>query len=247
MRNEASSTSCMRVPETPSFVLLSYVFSRHSPVAKTSADLLTLNQLVCIESWKKCVATIDSREDGRAENDARGLISAPLAAYRPGAYVYISSPQLSHSTWSSSPSSCSSLYGNFPSRMPLACTCSAAISAASYSPLPDDEGAYGFRVLWDVVSETTRVWVVAPLLPRGMLYLCYATRYLNNKQTQNFALCANVVGSLLMKELRIQNFLLKPLIVALWLVAITRYYFLLCPEAIGKVIPTNTQSHCNDH
>lgn len=41
----------------------------------------------------------------------------------------------------------------FPSGMPLASTCSAAISAACHPPLPEDEEAYRFPVQWGVVSQ----------------------------------------------------------------------------------------------
>lgn len=36
--------------------------------------------------------------------------------------------------------------------MPLASTCSAAISAACHQPLPDDQEAYMFPVQWGVVG-----------------------------------------------------------------------------------------------
>ena len=45
---------------------------------------------------------------------------------------------------------------NFPSGMPLASTCSAAISAACHPPLPDDEEAYRFPVQWGVVSHNAQ-------------------------------------------------------------------------------------------
>lgn len=40
--------------------------------------------------------------------------------------------------------------------MPLASTCSAAISASCHQPLPDDEHAYMFPVQWGVVSVDDR-------------------------------------------------------------------------------------------
>lgn len=40
----------------------------------------------------------------------------------------------------------------FPSGMPLASTCIAAISAACHPPLPEDEEAYRFPVQWGVVG-----------------------------------------------------------------------------------------------
>ena len=66
----------------------------------------------------------------------------------------------------------------FPSGMPLASTCSAAISAACHPPLPEDEEAYMFPVQWGVVgrdaegvehcSFTTARDVAAPVA--GCLY-----------------------------------------------------------------------------
>lgn len=40
--------------------------------------------------------------------------------------------------------------------MPLASTCSAAISASCHQPLPDDRDAYRFPVQWGVVSVDDR-------------------------------------------------------------------------------------------
>ena len=40
-----------------------------------------------------------------------------------------------------------------PSGMPLASTCSSAISAACHPPLPEDEDAYMFPVQWGVVGR----------------------------------------------------------------------------------------------
>ena len=67
----------------------------------------------------------------------------------------------------------------FSSGMPMASTCSAAISAACHPPLPDDEEAYKFPVQWGVVSHdgdggvghcafTTARDVAAPVV--GRLY-----------------------------------------------------------------------------
>lgn len=56
---------------------------------------------------------------------------------------------------------------------------------------------------------------------------CYATRYLNDEQTLSFSFYYDDAKNLLMNNLCTQPFLLKPLIVALWLVAINRYQFLI--------------------